>query len=103
MFFIFKDIDWKLNDYGPTAQSCEFKTTDLTSMTSLMNDCSKLCNDRIRNGCSHYTWKNGICYLKTGEITKMQAINNNNQQTLCGIIRCKNLKKFYFKFLFSLN
>lgn len=38
-----------------------------------------------QESCTHFTWMNGTCYLKTGKVTKNTA-EKGDPNMVCGII-----------------
>ena len=78
-------IVWKEELGNSWAYSCDFSNSDLTKVTVSIESCSTKC--RLTLGCTHYAWSNGVCYLKKNTaVTKANAFNNNNQNTICGIL-----------------
>jgi len=57
---------WKLASNGEVFYSdkCEFKGKDLSRSVTKDDDCGDLCIRTMR--CTHFTWRNGFCYLKQG-------------------------------------
>jgi hypothetical protein len=67
------------------AISCDFPLNNLSNVRIKPELCSFKCRTTL--GCTHYYWAKDVCYLKKNSaITKVNAINNNDQQTLCGIL-----------------
>ncbi len=73
--------------------SCEFKGKDLSNVSSV--DSFKCLNEICRNNpkCTHYTLTSengGTCYLKTGTVSKSDAMFQSSYKTfpvtwMCGI------------------
>lgn len=83
-------IVWNEELGNSWAYSCDFTNSDLTKVTVSGELCSTKC--RLTLGCTHYAWSNGVCYLKKNSaVTKANAFNNNNQNTVCGILTPGNL------------
>ena len=75
------------------ATSCAFPSNDLISVSVSSDLCSFKCWTTL--GCTHYSWSNGVCFLKKNTaITKSNAVANNNRNTFCGIISQGNWKYF---------
>ena len=80
-------IEW--NEYENWANGCDFKGNDL-SVNFVQNptDCGKLCVNESE--CTHYVWSTiyfiGICKIKTGPISKNDAITTNDKKMVCGLV-----------------
>ena len=73
------------------ATSCDFPLNNLISVSVSSDLCPFKCWTTL--GCTHYSWSNGVCYLKKNTaVTKSNAVANNNRNTFCGIISKGNLK-----------
>ena len=84
------------------AISCDFPNDDLLNIPLIPQLCSSECRKTL--GCTHYYWAKDICCLKKNtKTTKANAINNNNHETLCGILASGNLLKYIFISLFAFN
>ena len=44
------------------ALGCDFYGNDISSQPSSGEDCGGIC--AANNNCDHFTWYNGVCYLK---------------------------------------
>ena len=85
-------LQWTEELGNSWAYSCDFANFNLSSVSIRKELCSTKC--RLTLGCTHYSWSNGVCYLKKNSfISKINAINNNNKNTLCGILTQGN---FFF-------
>lgn len=81
---IVRGIRWN----GNWAFDCDFPGNDLTSMPSSLKNCKRLCEDDAR--CSHYTWsefKGGLCKLKSGKVSKLDAVDTSNNGMMCAIVK----------------
>ena len=94
---------WNEETGNSWAISCDFPNDDLSNVRLTPELCSSEC---IKTpGCTHYYWAKDICYLKKNVYTtKANAINNNNIETLCGILATGNMimpqkNKIYFIFV----
>ena len=64
---------------------CDFRGGDLaTASSSQWQSCTEIC--KAREDCTHFSWMNGICYLKTGGKTMEDKFSNS--VTACGCIKC---------------
>jgi hypothetical protein len=72
---------------GKWAFGCDFKNDDLKNVQIAGEKCSSLCAST--SGCTHFTWttyKSGTCWMKSGSVTKSDAIQTNDNTMVCGII-----------------
>lgn len=77
-------IDWNGNNW---ALKCDFPGNDFKNELIKGEDCGKRCEDTL--GCTHFAWNNyqsGTCWMKTGQISKDNAVPVNNPSSSCGII-----------------
>jgi hypothetical protein len=64
---------------------CDFLGGDfLNAPAPLWQNCLYVCKDR--EGCTHFAWMNGTCYMKKGGKTMKDKISNT--VTACGCINC---------------
>ena len=81
-----KPVQWFEEIGNSWAKSCDFPGNDLSNVRLIPELCSFKCRTTL--GCTHYYWAVDFCYLKSNlTITKANAVNNNNNQTLCGILQ----------------
>ena len=79
-------VQWQEELGNSWAFSCDFPNNDLSNVRVNAEFCSFKCRTTL--GCTHYYWANYICYLKKNTaITKANGVNNNNQNTICGILK----------------
>ena len=83
---IFSDpITWQLGQFGSWAKGCDFYANDYKSAIISYDKCAQKCSNT--NGCTHYVWSSGTCYLKNGAISQANAIYTNDFSMHCGILR----------------
>ena len=76
-------IDWKKENY---ATSCQFEGNDaFNEVVNNASDCGPLC-ERNLEGCNHFNWKEGICFLKFGKVEMEDAIFIDDVNSVCGYI-----------------
>ena len=76
-------IDWNGNNW---ANGCDFDNHDLSNAQIPGAECGQKCVDT--DGCTHFTWttyNGGTCWMKTGSVTKADAVATNDQSYVCGI------------------
>lgn len=74
-----QDVNW--------AYGCKFDRKPLTRKLSTSTLCSQLCSEI--EDCTHFTWnkyRGGTCWMQTGVISKIDAIEVDDKEVLCGII-----------------
>ena len=79
-----RSIDWDGNNW---AYACDFKGNDLWNVLSIAADCGLKCVNTLN--CSHFSWTKydgGTCFMKSGNITKEDALATNDQLMICGIL-----------------
>ena len=77
-------IQWNEDLGNSWSFGCNFANNDLTNVITQREFCSSRC--RLTLGCTHYTWSNGVCYLKRTAVTKANAVKIFNQNAVCGIL-----------------
>ena len=80
----------KINWQGDWAIGCDFNSNDLLNLNVKSDVCSKKCSET--NDCTHYTWTNtngGTCWMKTGPISKLNAVYTGDSRMVCGIVQPK--------------
>ncbi|CAF3678835.1 unnamed protein product [Rotaria sp. Silwood1] len=68
------------------ARSCDFNGNDLSHVEISPELCGPTCL-RTKD-CTHYTWttlNGGTCWMKTGSVSKNDAISTNDPDMICGI------------------
>ncbi len=80
-------IQWN----GNWAMGCDFIGNNLTNAKTKGEDCSSKC--KMTNGCTHYTWNGGTCWMKKGPVNKQNAVQRSNDY-VCGIIQISNASHF---------
>ena len=66
---------------------CDFKGNDFTSVRCPGEQCSTKCWQTF--GCTHYSWTNlngGTCWLKSGSVTRNDAVPVADQSSVCGYL-----------------
>ena len=72
------------------ALGCDFYGNDIGNQVGTGQDCGGLC---IGNPmCTHFSWSNGVCYLK--QATNPPATNNNANGAICGWVNNRSVYKF---------
>lgn len=66
------------------AENCDFTGNDLTWYKKTAEQCADYCL-WWKSQCSHWTWKEGYCYLKTGRVHFMDAHPIFNTRSACGV------------------
>ena len=56
------------------AHGCKFEGNDLSNVKTDKENCIQQCYQTLN--CTHFTWKNGICWMKQSEISKQNAITS---------------------------
>jgi hypothetical protein len=74
-------IDWTSGNW---AFGCDFVNNDLAYVNGRGEDCSGSCS--LYPHCTHYTWNRGTCYLKSGFVSRGNAIPISDHSVVCGII-----------------
>ena len=72
---------------GNWAFACDFKENDLSNAQTSGEDCGGKC--AATSGCSHFTWtgyNGGTCWMKSGSVSKNNAIDSGDQGMVCGIV-----------------
>ncbi|CAF3409652.1 unnamed protein product [Rotaria sp. Silwood1] len=78
------NIQWNGKNW---AMSCDFRGNDLTNVQISSHLCSRKCAEI--QGCTHFTWtryKGGTCWMKTGTVSKKDALTTNDQTMMCGVM-----------------
>ena len=98
------DIDWQSGQPEGTvwANGCDFPNNDIGNQQVDSSLCAQTCVNTP--GCTHFAWNpydGGMCWMKSGPVTKSDAVFNGNNEVICGIISSKNdffsfLKKIYY-------
>jgi len=82
----FGQINWQAANNGGLqwARGCDFVGRNMSSSRVSRDQCGRLCiNTR---GCTHFSYQNGVCWMKSGRVQQSDAIFNNNNFLICGII-----------------
>ena len=66
--------------------ACDFKGNDLSNQKGSSSNCAQTCAST--SGCTHFTWTSyngGTCWMKSGSISKSNAVFTGDQSMVCGI------------------
>ena len=77
-------IQWNGNKW---AMSCDFPGNDMSNFRTRGEDCGGKCAQT--SGCTHYAWntyQGGTCWLKSGSISKSDAVPRSDVPMVCGVI-----------------
>lgn len=77
------DIIW--NDKW--AFNCDFEGNDIGNVQVPGEECSNTC--AAHPGCTHFMWSTfngGTCWMKSGDITKEEAVSVDDSMMVCGIL-----------------
>ena len=67
------------------ADSCEFRGNNFLTLQNInATRCRVECLENKL--CNHYTLVNETCYLKSGKVTKSDAVFNNDPLSECGFV-----------------
>ena len=80
-------IEWN----GNWALGCDFLGNGLSSEPSKMKECRRLC--KAASGCTHYVLtddEDGICWMKSGKVSKLDAIYTGYDGMMCGVVETKD-------------
>ena len=81
-------INWQNGQPTGTkwAMACDFIGSDLTNKRIAASNCAQTCAST--SGCTHFTWTSyngGTCWMKSGSISKSNALSTGDQSMVCGI------------------
>jgi exo-beta-1,3-glucanase (GH17 family) len=77
-------IDWQQGKQV-WAMGCDFVGNDLTNAKTSGEQCGDTCDQNPQ--CTHFSWTNyndGTCWLKSGPVSKSDAIESNDKSIVCG-------------------
>ena len=76
-------IDWQTGNW---AKSCYFYGNDLSNQKTRREDCGGIC--RKTTNCTHFTYEEKIstCWMKTGQVTKKDALSITDRSIVCGMV-----------------
>ena len=80
-------VNWQAGAGADWAFACDFKGGDLTNAKVRGQDCGGRC--AATSGCTHFTWttyNGGTCWMKSGSISKSDALYTGDDSMVCGII-----------------
>jgi hypothetical protein len=92
-------INWQSGQPTGTnwALACDFKNNDLSNKQVAGPDCAQTCAST--SGCTHFTWTSyngGTCWMKSGSISKSNALSTGDQSMVCGIYSGEFILKYIF-------
>ena len=77
-------VNWNGNNW---AMSCDFNGNDLSLAQIRGEECSGRC--AATAGCTHFAWtrwNGGTCWMKEGDVSKANAVQNNDPTSVCGVL-----------------
>ncbi|KAJ3267893.1 hypothetical protein HDV01_003797 [Terramyces sp. JEL0728] len=74
-------IDWQHDQNGDWAHDCDFSGNDISNKPTTGELCSAYC--RSVSGCTQYSFFNGVCYAKSGNLGRNNAVGKSG--VVCGI------------------
>ena len=80
-------IKWQTADDSVWANACDFPDGDFESAKVEAKDCGLTCFSNPR--CTHFAWtdyEGGTCWMKSGVAKKEEAVSNDEQGSVCGIL-----------------
>ena len=99
-------INWQNGQPTGTtwALACDFQNNDLSNKQVDGPDCAQACAST--SGCTHFTWTSyngGTCWMKSGSISKSNALSTGDQSMVCGTYSRKFIlfKKIFIQFIYS--
>jgi hypothetical protein len=84
-------INW-LQGAQVWAMGCDFYNSDLTNVQTSGEQCGNTCD--ANSQCTHFTWTNyngGTCWLKSGQVSKLDAFHSSDPSSLCGFADRANI------------
>ena len=72
-------IDWQSSNW---ASNCEFVGHDMQNERMPWELCGPYCE--ATQGCTHYTWSNDVCYLKSSAVRRKDA--HVKADCMCGVV-----------------
>ncbi|CAF5002913.1 unnamed protein product [Rotaria socialis] len=78
------NIQWEGNNW---AMSCNFPGNDMFNVQIRGEDCGGRCAQT--SNCTHFTWTTylgGTCWLKSGAVSKNDAIETSDLSMVCGVV-----------------
>ena len=85
-------INWNGNNW---ALACDFKNNDLSNVKCKASECGPKCSTTFR--CTHFTWtsyNDGTCWMKSGNVSKKNAIFTGDKSMVCGVLDSSNASPF---------
>jgi hypothetical protein len=77
-------ISWRLDgEYSVWAENCDFPYNDIEGVKVSKWNCVLECYNSTE--CTHFTWSQGNCWLKRGEISIEDAFYHDGD-VICGVM-----------------
>ena len=83
-------VQWQSENW---AFACDFIGNDLSNSRVPGKDCGNLCAKTSQ--CTHFTWttyNGGTCWMKSGSVSKNNAVDTQDRSMVCGIDTKSNNK-----------
>ncbi|GAV00589.1 hypothetical protein RvY_11415 [Ramazzottius varieornatus] len=73
-------IEW----YDNWANGCDFLGNDMSTVTVSAAQCGPACAQS--QGCTHFHWQRGTCWMKRGGKSKNDAVKIHDNSAVCGVV-----------------
>lgn len=84
-------ITWNNSKGALWANQCDFTDNDLLSINMSKDNCAGVC--RNTPNCTHFTWKNATCHMKSGSVWQSDAFKSTEDVNMtCGILTTQSKK-----------
>ena len=77
-------VKCQINWTGNWAFGCSFLNRELKNVYSAGDQCGPLCV--LDSACTHFIWRNGLCFMKYGPVNKTMAISTRSMADVCGVV-----------------
>ncbi|CAF1387881.1 unnamed protein product [Rotaria magnacalcarata] len=77
-------LQWNGNKW---TLSCDFPGNDMSNVRTRGEDCGGKCAQT--SGCTHFAWntyEGGTCWLKSGSVSKSNAVPRSDIPMICGVV-----------------
>ncbi|CAF2170644.1 unnamed protein product [Rotaria magnacalcarata] len=77
-------LQWNGNKW---TLSCDFPGNDMSNVRTRGEDCGGKCAQT--SGCTHFAWntyEGGTCWLKSGSVSKSNAVPRSDVPMICGVV-----------------
>ena len=85
-----KQRDARIQRKGNWAHGCDFYNHDFHNEKTRGEHCGHRCSQVPR--CTHFTWYQGVCYMKEGPVTKANAFATGSDDYVCGVMESRSSK-----------